>query len=179
VNPQNDSGFIEPALAHDQVESAPCDPVGAALVEIGGEVRTKGAKSDGQPWRIGIERPVSTVRLIQRVVELHDDALATSGDYRNFFNWQGRRFSHEIDPRTGRPVDHPLASVSVIAEDCMTADALATALIVLGPERARQFAEKHGIDVLLIIRERETFKEIATPGFASRTSELGGEGGQK
>jgi thiamine biosynthesis lipoprotein len=145
--------------------------VGDYMVEIGGEVRTKGAKLDGQPWRIGIERPVSTGRLLQRVVELGDDALATSGDYRNFFDWQGQKFSHEIDPRTGRPVNHSLASVSVIAEDCMTADALATALIVLGPDQALQYAENHDVEVLLILRRGEEFEEIATPGFVSRTQE--------
>ena len=138
------------------------------MVEIGGEVRTRGRKADGTAWRIGIERPISSGRIIQQIVELGDDALATSGDYRNFFDWQGRKYSHEIDPRTGRPVDHTLASVSVVTEDCMTADALATALIVLGPDQALHYAEEHEIDVLLILRQGEEFEEIATPGFAAR-----------
>ncbi len=145
--------------------------VSAYMVEIGGEVQTKGKKPDGEPWRIGIERPISTGRLLQRVVELGDDALATSGDYRNYFDWQGQKFSHEIDPRTGRPVDHSLASVSVIAENCMTADALATALIVLGPEEALRYAESHDVDVLLILRREDSFEEITTPGFALRIRE--------
>jgi thiamine biosynthesis lipoprotein len=143
--------------------------VGAYMIEIGGEVRTKGKKPDGRRWRIGIERPVATGRLIQRVVELGDDALATSGDYRNYFDWNGQIFSHEIDPRTGRPVEHSLASVSVIADDCMTADALATALIVVGPEKALEYAERHDVDVLLILRRGDAFEEIATRGFESRT----------
>jgi thiamine biosynthesis lipoprotein len=157
-------GFAVDAIAELLDEQG----VRAYMVEIGGEVRTKGKKPDGEPWRIGIERPVSTGRLIQRVVELGDDALATSGDYRNYFDWQGRTFSHEIDPRTGRPVDHALASVSVIAENCMTADALATALIVLGPEEALRYAKEHDVDVLLILRRDDAFEEITTPGFASR-----------
>ncbi len=148
----------------------------AYMVEIGGEVRTRGRKSDGTAWRIGIERPISSGRMLQRVVELGDDALATSGDYRNYFEWQGRRYSHEIDPRTGRPVEHMLASVSVVAENCMTADALATALIVLGPERAFRFAEKHQIDVLLILRNGDDFEELSTPGFATRMPEQASPG---
>jgi thiamine biosynthesis lipoprotein len=138
------------------------------MVEVGGEVRTGGRKADGTPWRIGIERPVTSGRMIQQVVELVDVALATSGDYRNYFDWQGRRYSHEIDPRTGRPVDHRLASVSVVTDDCMTADALATALIVLGPERALEYAKEHQLDVLLILREGDDFEEVRTPGFAAR-----------
>jgi thiamine biosynthesis lipoprotein len=142
--------------------------IDAYMVEIGGEVRTRGRKSDGTAWRIGIERPVSSGRMLQRVVELGDDALATSGDYRNYFDWQGRRYSHEIDPRTGRPVEHSLASVSVVTADCMTADALATALIVLGPEQALRFAEANQIDVFLISRQGEDFEELSTPGFSAR-----------
>ncbi len=88
----------------------------AAMVEIGGEVRTHGTKSkrDGTPWRLGIERPDSDARLITKVVEIDNgDALATSGDYRNFFEHQGRRYSHTIDPATGRPVEHRLATATV------------------------------------------------------------------
>jgi thiamine biosynthesis lipoprotein len=147
------------------------------MVEIGGEVQTAGRKADGAPWRIGIERPVTSGRMIQQVVELVDDALATSGDYRNYFDWNGRRYSHEIDPRSGRPVDHTLASVSVITDSCMNADALATALIVLGPEQALQYAEQHDLDVLLIVRDGDQFRERRTPGFAARiqAQQPGGE----
>lgn len=138
------------------------------MVEIGGEVRTRGRKPDGGSWRIGIERPVATAREIQWVVELDDRSLATSGDYRNFFEQQGRRYSHEIDPRTGRPVEHGLVSVSVLAGDCMTADAWATALIVLGPEAALPTAQRHGLDVLCMIRTQDGWLEQSTPGFAAR-----------
>jgi thiamine biosynthesis lipoprotein len=138
------------------------------LVEIGGEVRTRGRKPDGGGWRIGIERPVAGVRQLDCVVELDDCALATSGDYRNFFERDGRRYSHEIDPRTGRPVDHDLISVSVLADDCLTADAWATALLVLGPDAALTTARQLGLEVLCMVRSGDGWTEQATPGFAAR-----------
>jgi thiamine biosynthesis lipoprotein len=138
------------------------------MVEIGGEVRTRGRKPDGSAWRIGIERPIATARQIECVIELGDRSLATSGDYRNFFEVRGRRYSHEIDPRTGRPVEHELVSVSVLAADCMTADAWATALLVLGPEAALRTARQHGLDVLCMIRSRSGVLQQTTPGFAAR-----------
>lgn len=136
------------------------------MIEIGGEVRTSGRKQDGTPWRIGIESPVSVMRgPPQQIVDLENCALATSGDYRNYFEQDGRRYSHTIDPRTGSPIEHRLASVSVISADCMTADAMATALSVMGPDDAYQHAEEHKLDVLLIIRESDGFAEKATDGF--------------
>jgi len=135
------------------------------MVEIGGEVRTRGRKQDGTPWRIGIEKPISTSRVLQHVVELEDCALATSGDYRNFFEIDGQRYSHTIDPLTGRPVEHSLASVSVISDNCTFADAMATALAVMGPDKAFRYATDNDIDVLLIIRDPDGFSEKATKGF--------------
>ncbi len=146
--------------------------VGGFMIEVGGEVRTRGRKPDGTPWRIGIERPAAEARQVQCVVELADRALATSGDYRNFRQRQGRRYSHEIDPRTGRPVDHALVSVSVLADDCMTADAWATALLVLGPDDALKIARRQNLDVLCLIRTAEGFAEQTTPGFAARIRPL-------
>ena len=105
------------------------------MVEVGGEIRTKGAKADGQLWRIGVELPVAGQRLVQSVLELKDACLATSGDYRNFFEWEGQLYCHEIDPHTGRPVAHGVAEVSVLhAESAMWADAYATGLMVMPPE---------------------------------------------
>ena len=141
------------------------------MVEIGGEVRTRGRKPDGGLWRIGIELPVADSAEIACAVELDGRSLATSGDYRNFFEQQGRRYSHEIDPRTGRPVEHGLVSVSVLADDCMTADAWATALMVLGPESALPTAERYGLDVLCMIRTQDGLLEQTTPGFAARIRE--------
>ena len=137
-----------------------------AMVEVGGEVRTIGLNQGMQPWRIGIERPTQGVRDLQQVVPLSDKAMATSGDYRNFRMVYGKRISHTIDPRTGKPIDHSLASVSVVHDSCAWADAYATALMVLGPEEGLAFAEEHQLAVLFLVHEEEdTFKEITTPQF--------------
>ncbi|MEM8865075.1 MAG: FAD:protein FMN transferase [Planctomycetota bacterium] len=122
------------------------------MVEIGGEVATRGSKADGSPWRIGIEKPQASARSLQTVVELAGEALATSGDYRNFFEDDDVRYSHTIDPTTGRPVTHNLATVSVRASTCMEADAQATALLVMGRQRGYDWAEERGIAALMIER---------------------------
>jgi thiamine biosynthesis lipoprotein len=132
------------------------------MVEIGGEVRAAGRRPDGKPWQIGIERPDVGSRQAQWVVPLTSAALATSGDYRNYFEYEGHRYSHIIDPSTGRPVEHPAASVSVLADTCMKADAWATAMLVLGPERGYDLAEKRGLAVLFVSR--------TDGGFATRAS---------
>ena len=120
------------------------------MVEIGGEVRTFGSKPDGTPWRISILKPVEHTVETYRVVELESESLATSGNYRNFFEIGGVRYSHTIDPTTGRPVTHQLVSVSVLAEDCMTADGMATALTVMGFEKGLALAERLGLATYLI-----------------------------
>jgi thiamine biosynthesis lipoprotein len=122
------------------------------MVEVGGEVRARGLNGSGKVWRIGIERPTTQGRSVQLVVPLADLSLATSGDYRNFFERDGVRISHTIDPRTGRPISHDLASVSVIHASCMTADALATALGVLGPDEGFGLAERHGLRAYFLVR---------------------------
>ena len=136
------------------------------MVEIGGEVRTRGHRADGAAWRIGLEAPTRHVRRLHRVLHLSGVSLATSGDYRNFIEVDGRRFSHTIDPRTGWPVEHQLASASVIAATCMEADALATTLMVLGPEAGFAWATEHGVAALLMERNADgTFAERATEAF--------------
>ena len=139
-----------------------------AMVEVGGEVRTIGLAADGSPWRIGIERPDAKGRVVAEAVELQGLAMATSGDYRNFYLFEGRRISHTIDPRTGRPIDHDLASVSVVAETCMVADAWATALSVLGPVEGPALAEELGLAVLFITRVEDGFEERTTRTFPNR-----------
>lgn len=136
------------------------------LIEIGGEMRMKGSKPGAEPWRIAIEKPISTERSVQRVVELADAAVATSGDYRNYYERDGVRFSHIIDPHTGKPIQHNLVSVTVITSNCMDADAYATALTVMGPQRALEFAEQKQLAVLLITREEDGFKEHTSTAFA-------------
>ncbi len=145
----------------------------AYLVEIGGELRTRGHRADGQPWRVGIERPGDGPASLQRVIALSDAALATSGDYRNYIEHDGVRLSHTIDPRTGRPVTHALASVSVIDALCVRADALATALEVLGPDEAYALASERGWAALLIIRDDAgQYRERSTPAFSARAGLL-------
>lgn len=135
------------------------------LVEIGGELRGAGRKANGEPWRIAIERPEAAVRQVFAAVPLWDTAMATSGDYRNFFEVDGRRYSHTIDPATGRPVEHRLASVTVLDPSCARADALATALLVLGPERGLALARRLRLAALLIVREGDGYRTIASPVF--------------
>ena len=135
------------------------------MVEIGGEIRVRGHKKHETPWRIAIEKPLSGERSVQTMLSLSDIALATSGNYRNFFEIDGRRYSHTIDPTTGRPVDHHLASVTVLAETSMRADAWATAFQVLGPERGMAIAERLHLPVLFVIDHDGRFEERVCCGF--------------
>lgn len=139
----------------------------AYLVEIGGELRARGHKPDGGHWKIAIESPDSAERKVQRIIKVNDIGIATSGDYRNYFEENGVRFSHTINPVTGAPINHKLASVTVLASNCATADALATAMMVLGPDQAEAYAEEQEVEALLIIKSDEGFVEIMTPGFAN------------
>jgi len=141
--------------------------VDAYLVEIGGEVRTRGRKPDGEVWRLAVEAPAEGVRKVSRIVALSDMAMATSGDYRNYYESNGQRFSHTIDPATGRPIDHNLASVTVLADDCMTADALATAFSVMGYERAASLATRENIPAYFVVRGDTGFETHQTPAFSS------------
>lgn len=137
------------------------------LVEIGGEVSTRGRRPDGNAWRIGIERPDAGGRQVQRVLPMRiNGAVATSGDYRNFFEIDGQRYAHIIDPRTGAPVAGTLASVTVIADTCTDADALATALTVLGAEDGYELAATHGLAVMFISRDENGYAERITPELA-------------
>ena len=135
------------------------------LVEIGGEMRSRGRKYDGSSWTAGIETPDALPRKIHAALSLDDLSLATSGDYRNFFEVDGKRYSHTIDPTTGRPVTHDLTSVSVLAENCLTADALATAIEVLGPDRGLQLAQRENVPVYLIVRTQSGFNVQASDFF--------------
>ena len=129
------------------------------MVEIGGEIRVRGLKEQDTPWRIAIEKPLSGERSVQTMLALSDIALATSGNYRNFFEIAGRRYSHTIDPTTGWPVDNHLVSVTVLAETSMRADAWATAFQVLGPERGMAIAERINLPVLFVIERDGQFEE--------------------
>jgi thiamine biosynthesis lipoprotein len=137
------------------------------LVEIGGEVRGRGKNGQGRPWRIAVERPDPGKREVHSVVELRGGAMATSGDYRNFFELGGKLYSHTINPRTGRPVSHRLASVTVLAPTAAHADALATAFLVLGPRKGLALAESLEAAALFILRTPNGYSERQTKVFGS------------
>jgi thiamine biosynthesis lipoprotein len=152
---QLDLSAIAKGYAVDAIvaELARDRPIGA-LVEVGGEVRALGAKPGGVPWRVGIDDPGAPGSRLSAVVLLTGGALATSGDYRNVRVIEGKRRTHVVDPRSGLPVEQKIASASVIAPTCMEADAVATALMVLGPEEGLAWVEdRPWLETLLMIRE--------------------------
>lgn len=135
------------------------------LIEVGGELRGEGIKPDGQPWWVDIEAPPG-LRVAPTRVALHNLSIATSGDYRRFFDHGQRRYAHSLDPRTGMAADNGLAAVTVLHPSCMLADAWATALIVSGPDEGPRIAEAHGLAALFLSRARAD-PEIITTAFAS------------
>lgn len=140
------------------------------LIDIGGEVKAKGQKPDGSYWRVGIEKPAAdkdAPRILKAVIVLHNMSVATSGSYRKYYEENGIRYSHTIDPKTGYPVQHSLLSVSVLAKNTALADAYATAFMVMGYKKARTFVENHpGLQAMFIWSAKDkSFKTYATPGF--------------
>ena len=139
------------------------------LVEIGGEVRCSGRNGEGEYWKIGIDKPILDVlpgMELQTVISLDSQALATSGDYRNYFEFNGELFSHMIDPVTGYPTKNAVASVSVIAPTCMTADALATALMVMGLDGIKLINLMKEVEAMLIIRtDNKEFNRVESFGW--------------
>lgn len=140
--------------------------LGNYLVEVGGELRTNGLKLNGKPWRIAIESPTLERREVQQALSLGSAGIATSGDYRNYFERGGKRYSHTIDPRTGFPISHQLASVTVIAENTAYADALATGLMVMGHSEALALAEKNDLAVYMLVKEGAEFRAYYSSAFA-------------
>lgn len=136
------------------------------LVEVGGELRLAGHNQHGQAWRIGIEQPADAIDAVQQAVSGSNIAITTAGDYHDYFERDGVRYSHTIDPTTGRPIAHKLASVTVIANDATYADGMDTALEVLGPERGFQLAERLKIAAYFIVRTDSGFSVRYTPEFA-------------
>lgn len=127
------------------------------LVEIGGELRGLGQKPNNEPWIIAIEKPIVGERSFQQLLGIQDISVATSGDYRNFYEKEGRRMSHLIDPKTGYPIRHKLASVTVLHNDCAMADGLATAMLVMGEQKAKALAKDLNVAVYLISKEGDSF----------------------
>ncbi len=129
--------------------------IDAGLVGIDGEMRALGVRPDGQPWAIAVEAPDYAARVPHSVLSLEDAAVATSGDYRHWVEVQGRRLSHTMDPDKGRPLPGPPASVTVVARTCAEADAWATALMVLGPDKGGELARERGLDALFLMRDQD------------------------
>ncbi len=138
-------------------------------LEVGGEVRASGLRPDGTPWRVAVEAPLVGSRAILRVLEVRNEAVATSGDYRNFFDVEGTRYAHIIDPRTGRPVEWKGFSVTVLHSDAARADAWATALSVLGPQEGLVLAKAQALAALFVItREDGSFEVLVTRSLQDR-----------
>ena len=135
------------------------------MVEIGGEIVSRGHGEAGRPWQIGVAWPERDSTGVERVLLLGDTALATSGDYQRYFEFEGKRYAHEIDPATGRPIEHALAAVTVLHASCMYADAYATGLLVLGPTRGPALARELGLAALFLIREGTSFRAVTTGEF--------------
>ena len=138
------------------------------MVEIGGEIGTHGRRADGTPWRIGIQDPDAAAGILSATINLSAQSMATSGDYFNFFEVDGIRYSHTINPVTAKPVTHKLTSTVVIAKNCAEADAWATALLVLGPVQAYDIAKQHDLAVMLFERTDSGITSQRTPNFEER-----------
>jgi thiamine biosynthesis lipoprotein len=135
------------------------------LAEVGGELRGAGLKPDGQPWWVSLEGVPDSGDTNPVVIALHGLSIATSGDYRRYYQHAGQRASHTLDPRSGYPITNGLASVTVIHSECMAADALSTALTVLGPVDGLRFAEQERLAARFLLRHDGALQEISTTAF--------------
>lgn len=141
--------------------------VADCLIEVGGELRAHGRKPDGSQWRVAVEQPGDGDDEAAAVIALDGLAIATSGDYRRYFDAGERRYSHTLDPRSGAPIDNAVASVTVLHRHCMQADALATALTVLGAHAGIAYANRRNLAALFVLREGDGFVTRTTPGFVA------------
>lgn len=179
-----DFSAIAPGYAADRIAARLVErELEDFLVDVGGELRVRGQSEAGRPWQIGIERPEERGRAVARVIELTAGAVSTSGDYRNYHEVDGVRVAHILDPRTGRPIRHRLASVTVVDELAVRADGLSTALMVLGPDEGADLAARLGLAALFIVRrDGGGFDVRATPRFealAGREIDAAAPGGTR
>ena len=135
------------------------------MVAVAGTIRAKGLNAKGQPWAIAIEEPLPGQRSVHRIVPVSDRAISTSGDYRNFFVKDGKRYSHEIDPATGAPIERNLGSATVVGERATVVDGLATAFMVLGEQQGPALAVSQGIAAYFIVRDDAALRGVASPAF--------------
>jgi len=170
TNLQVDLSAIAKGYAVDQLASLlVANGIKNYLVEIGGELKLSGSKPNGESWKIAIEAPLTTERSAQYVLPISNIAMATSGDYRNYFEEDGVRYSHTINPLTGAPINHALVSVTVLHPSCADADALATALMVMGDKKGVAFAKHHDLAAYFLIKAQEgvEFESVATAKFVA------------
>ena len=161
-----DLSGIAKGFAIDQIsDSLKARGIGDFLVEIGGDLYASGEKGPKSPWVIGIEKPDQRLGEVNIIIRIANKAVATSGDYRNFFEKDSRRYSHIIDPKTGRPISHQTASVTVLADNAMKADAWATAMMVLGAKKGLGIAEKNNLAVFFILRKGANFYSVSSTLF--------------
>ncbi|MBN6029966.1 FAD:protein FMN transferase ApbE [Pantoea ananatis] len=137
------------------------------LVSVGGAVLSRGMNAQNQPWRVAIQKPTDRENAVQARVDLQGHGISTSGSYRNYYELDGKRLSHIIDPATGRPIDHKLVSATVIATTALEADGWDTGLMVLGTEKAKALAIKEKLAVYLITREGDRFVSWMSPQFSA------------
>ncbi|MFW0765128.1 FAD:protein FMN transferase ApbE [Trabulsiella odontotermitis] len=135
------------------------------LVSVGGALVSRGMNAEGQPWRVAIQKPTDRENAVQAIVDINGHGISTSGSYRNYYELDGKRISHVIDPQTGRPIDHKLVSVTVIAPTALEADGWDTGLMVLGPEKAKEVVREQGLAVYMIIKEGDGFRTWMSPQF--------------
>lgn len=135
------------------------------LVSVGGALVSRGMNGEGHPWRVAIQKPTDRENAVQAIVDINGHGISTSGSYRNYYELDGKRISHIIDPQTGRPIDHKLVSVTVIAPTALEADGWDTGLMVLGPEKAQDVVREQGLAVYMIVKEGEGFKTWMSPQF--------------
>lgn len=135
------------------------------LVSVGGALVSRGINGEGKPWRVAIQKPTDRENAVQAIVDINGHGISTSGSYRNYYELDGKRISHVIDPQTGQPITHKLVSVTVIAPTALEADGWDTGLMVLGPEKAQQVVREQGLAVYMIVKEGEGFKTWMSPQF--------------
>lgn len=123
------------------------------LVSVGGALVSRGMNGEGKPWRVAIQKPTDRENAVQAIVDINGHGISTSGSYRNYYELDGKRISHVIDPQTGQPITHKLVSVTVIAPTALEADGWDTGLMVLGPEKAQQVVREQGLAVYMIVKE--------------------------
>lgn len=161
------SGIAAGYMVDRVAEHLLAEGITSYMVEITGELKAAGLKPGGSPWRIAVEEPRNDRRMAQVIIPLNGYGVSTSGDYRNYFEHEGQRYSHTFDPVSGKPVSHQLAAVTVLHPSTAEADGLSTILLVKGPSDGWDYAVKNGIAALLVIRMGDGFVSRSTPRFRS------------